>query len=165
MIHLKDVVFKNLPENSLTGEDVFVNKRVVVFGLPGAFTPTCSSQQVPTFDEYYNDIIGHNIDEIYCVSVNDGFVMKAWFKDLGVERVKYLADGSGEFTRRMGMLVKKDNVGFGMRSWRYAAIINNGNIEVLMAEDGFQDDCELDPYENSSPVKILKYLEDYDRSN
>ena len=91
--------------------------------------------------------------------------MKAWFKDLGVERVKYLADGSGEFTRRMGMLVKKDNVGFGMRSWRYAAVINNGNIEVLMAEDGFQDDCELDPYENSSPVKILKYLEDYDRSN
>ena len=161
MMHLKDVVFKNLPENSLTGEDVFVNRRVVVFGLPGAFTPTCSSQQVPSFDEYYNDILGYDVDEVYCVSVNDGYVMQAWFKELGVERVKYLADGSGEFTRRMGMLVKKDNVGFGMRSWRYAAVINNGKLEMLMAEEGFTDDCELDPYENSSPVKILEYLKNH----
>ena len=155
---MKDIIIKNLPDSSITGDEIFTGKRVVVFGLPGAFTPTCSTKQVPTFDEYYNDILGHQIHEIYCVSVNDGFVMKAWFDSLNVQRVKYLADGSGEFTRRMGMLVKKDNLGFGMRSWRYAAVIDDGNIEKLMAEDGFQDDCETDPYENSSPAQVLDYL-------
>jgi len=155
---MKDIIFKNLPDNSISGEEIFTGKRVVVFGLPGAFTPTCSTKQVPTFDEYYNDILAHQIHEIYCVSVNDGFVMKAWFDSLNVEKVKYLADGSGEFTRRMGMLVKKDNLGFGMRSWRYAAVIDDGKIEKLMAEDGFQDDCEMDPYENSSPAQVLDYL-------
>ena len=109
-MNLQDIKFLNLPDQTLSFNDVLKNKRVVVFGLPGAFTPTCSSKQLPGFDEYYNDIIGYNIDEIYCVSVNDGFVMKSWFTSLGIERVKYLSDGNGDFTRRLGMLVEKKNL-------------------------------------------------------
>lgn len=157
-MNLKGLTFKNLPDATLTGEEVFGGKRVVVFGLPGAFTPTCSSKQLPGFDEYYNDILGHDVDEIYCVSVNDGFVMKSWFTSLGIERVKYLADGNGEFTRRMGMLVEKNNLGFGLRSWRYAAVINDGVVEKLMAEDNISDNHETDPYENSTPMEVLEYL-------
>jgi peroxiredoxin len=118
--------FKNLPEDVVSGFDIFDTRRVVVFGLPGAFTPTCSTKQVPGFDERYQEILELGIDEVYVVSVNDGFVMKAWMEQLGVENLKYLADGSGDFTRRMGMLVKKDNLGFGERSWRYAAVIEDG---------------------------------------
>ena len=157
-MNLTNVNFNNLPDDYLTGEEVFGGKRVVVFGLPGAFTPTCSSKQLPSYDEFYNDIIGYNIDEVYCVSVNDGFVMKNWFTSLGVEYVKPLADGNGDFTRRLGMLVNKSNLGFGQRSWRYAAVINNGVVEALLAEDGIEDDCETDPYENSTPLEVIEYL-------
>lgn len=160
MIHLKDVVFKNLPENSLTGEDVFVNKRVVVFGLPGAFTPTCSSQQVPTFDEYYNDIIGHNIDEIYCVSVNDSFVMNAWANHMKIKNVKMIPDGSGNFTRFMGMLIGKNHLGFGLRSWRYMCVINNNTIERWWQEPGINNEgTDDDPYIESTPDNMIQYLE------
>ncbi len=157
-MNLKEIKFLNLPDETVGFDDVFKNKRVVVFGLPGAFTPTCSSKQLPGFDEYYNDIISYDIDEIYCVSVNDGFVMNSWFTSLGIERVKSLADGNGDFTRRLGMLVEKRNLGFGPRSWRYAAVIDNGELEVLMPEDGIVDNCETDPYENSSPMKVIEYL-------
>lgn len=157
-MNLTNVNFNNLPDDYLTGEEVFGGKRVVVFGLPGAFTPTCSSKQLPSYDEFYNDIIGYDIDEVYCVSVNDGFVMKNWFTSLGVEYVKPLADGNGDFTRRLGMLVNKSNLGFGQRSWRYAAVINNGVVEALLAEDGIEDDCETDPYENSTPLEVIEYL-------
>tara|TARA_B100001939_G_C16932233_1_gene614398 strand:- start:222 stop:704 length:483 start_codon:yes stop_codon:yes gene_type:complete len=157
-MNLTNVNFNNLPDNYLTGEEVFGGKRVVVFGLPGAFTPTCSSKQLPSYDEFYNDIIGYDIDEVYCVSVNDGFVMKNWFTSLGVEYVKPLADGNGDFTRRLGMLVNKSNLGFGLRSWRYAAVINNGVVEALLAEDGIEDNCETDPYENSTPLEVIEYL-------
>ena len=157
-MNLTNVNFNNLPDDYLTGEEVFGGKRVVVFGLPGAFTPTCSSKQLPSYDEFYNDIIGYDIDEVYCVSVNDGFVLKNWFTSLGVEYVKPLADGNGDFTRRLGMLVNKSNLGFGQRSWRYAAVINNGVVEALLAEDGIEDDCETDPYENSTPLEVIEYL-------
>lgn len=157
-MNLTNVNFNNLPDDYLTGEEVFGGKRVVVFGLPGAFTPTCSSKQLPSYDEFYNDIIGYDIDEVYCVSVNDGFVMKNWFTSLGVEYVKPLADGNGDFTRRLGMLVNKSNLGFGQRSWRYAAVINNGVVEALLAEDGIEDNCETDPYENSTPLEVIEYL-------
>ena len=157
-MNLKELSFKNLPDETLHGANIFDGKRVVVFGLPGAFTPTCSSKQLPGFDEFYHDIIGHGIDEVYCVSVNDGFVMKSWFTSLGVERVQYLSDGNGDFTERLGMLVSKANLGFGSRSWRYAAVINDGEVEHMMAEDGMVDDCETDPYENSTPLEVLEYL-------
>lgn len=153
--------FKNLPEDVVSGFDIFDTRRVVVFGLPGAFTPTCSTKQVPGFDERYQEILELGIDEVYVVSVNDGFVMKAWMEQLGVKNLKYLADGSGDFTRRMGMLVKKDNLGFGERSWRYAAVIEDGMVEYLLEEDGICNNCETDPYENSTPEEIIKYLKQY----
>ena len=92
------------------------------------------------------------------MSVNDAFVMNAWGRSQGVDNVKLIPDGSGEFTRKMGMLVAKDNLGFGMRSWRYAAVINDGVFEAWYQEPGFEDNCESDPYEVSSPQKILESL-------
>ena len=89
--------FDNLPDGVLRAEDVFNDKRVVVFGLPGAFTPTCSSKQVPGFDAVYDELLANDIDEVYCTSVNDGFTMKAWFEKLNVKNLKFLADGSGQF--------------------------------------------------------------------
>lgn len=156
-MNIVDAQFKNLPEETLKGSDVFGGKRVVVFGLPGAFTPTCSSKQLPRFDELYNEFTEY-VDEVYCVSVNDGFVMKAWFENLGIENVKYLSDGSGVFTKAMGMLVAKDNLGFGFRSWRYAVVLNDGNVERMFAEEGFCDNCETDPYEVSTPENVLEFL-------
>ncbi|WP_332065693.1 peroxiredoxin [Bartonella sp. CB189] len=136
----------------------FKGKRVILFSLPGAFTPTCSTFQLPNFEKLYDEFKNLGIDEIYCLSVNDTFVMNAWGKAQGIEKVKLIPDGSGEFTRKMGMLVAKDNIGFGMRSWRYAAIVNDGIIEQWFEEEGFSDNCTSDPYEISSPENILKVL-------
>jgi len=141
-----------------TSEDYFGDKRVVLFSLPGAFTPTCSTYQLPGFEENYDFIKEHGIDEVYCVSVNDAFVMNSWAKHSGITKVKTIADGSGEFTRQMGMLVCKDNLGFGQRSWRYAAIINNGVIEEFWEEPGRVDNCEDDPYTCTDPETILTWL-------
>jgi thioredoxin-dependent peroxiredoxin len=99
-------------------DDIFAGKRIVVFALPGAFTPTCSNEQCPAFESSYDAIRALGIDEIYCLSVNDAFVMFQWGKVLGLEKVKLLPDGTGQFTRRMGMLINKDHLGFGHRSWR-----------------------------------------------
>src|SRR3546814_8543335 len=82
--------------------DLFRNKRVVVFSLPGAFTPTCTTEQCPAFERFYEDFKAAGVDEVYCVSVNDAFVMYQWGKHLGIKNVKLLPDGSGDFTRRMG---------------------------------------------------------------
>ena len=144
-------------ENKTTA-DYFEGKRVILFALPGAFTPTCSTYQLPDFERLRNDFTEKGIDEIYCLSVNDAFVMNAWGKQQGLEKVKLIPDGSGEFTRKMGMLVCKDNLGFGMRSWRYAAIVNDGVIETWLEEPGFSDNCEIDPYGQSSPQNVLDEL-------
>ena len=139
-------------------EELFGSKRVVIFSLPGAFTPTCSAYQLPGFEENYFNITEKNIDEIYCISVNDAFVMNAWAKDQGIVNVKLIPDGNGEFTEGMGMLVKKFNLGFAYRSWRYAAVINNGEVEKLFVEDGKDDNVGNDPYVESTPEKVLEYL-------
>ena len=142
----------------MTSDDYFSGKRVVVFSLPGAFTPTCSTYQVPGFEAAYNSFRELGIDEIYCVSVNDAFVMNKWAKDQNIERIKMIPDGSGKFTRLMGMLVDKDNLGFGMRSWRYAMVVNNGVIEQMFVEPGISDNCETDPYGETAPENILAHL-------
>lgn len=139
--------------------EYFRGKRVLVFSLPGAFTPTCSTYQVPGFEESYDHIRKLGIDEVYCISVNDAFVMNAWAKSQGVVKVKMIPDGSGIFTRQMGMLVAKDNLGFGMRSWRYAMIVNNGIIEKMFIEPGITDNYEHDPYSVTSPDHVIQYLE------
>ncbi|WP_188262415.1 peroxiredoxin [Azospirillum tabaci] len=143
----------------VNSDELFAGKRVVVFSLPGAFTPTCSNQQVPTYDALYPEFRDLGIDEVYCLSVNDAFVMFQWGKHLGVKNVKLMPDGSGHFTRRMGMLINKDHVGFGMRSWRYAMVVTDGVIEKLFEEPGINDTGEGgDPYGESAPEAVLAYL-------
>ena len=139
--------------------ELFKSKKVILFSLPGAFTPTCSTYQLPDFDKLYNDFTNLGIDEIYCISVNDSFVMNAWAKHHKIDKVKVIPDGNGEFTRKMGMLVEKSNLGFGYRSWRYAAIVDDCKILESFVEQGFEDNCQDDPYEMSSPQNILKSLE------
>ena len=142
-----------------TTNDYFKGKRVVLFSLPGAFTPTCSSQQVPGFEKHYNSIKDLGIDEIYCCSVNDSFVMNAWEKKMNITNIKLIPDGSGLFTKYMGMLIAKDQNGFGQRSWRYMAIINNGVIEKWWQEPGINNTgSDDDPYEETTPEKCIEYL-------
>lgn len=141
-----------------TTADYFAGKRVVLFALPGAFTPTCSTYQLPGFEKGFADFAKEGVDEIYCLSVNDAFVMNQWAKAQGLENVKVIPDGSGEFTRRIGMLVQKDNLGFGARSWRYAAVVNDGVVEQWFEEPGLCDNHGEDPYGVSSPETVLDYL-------
>ena len=138
--------------------DYFGGKRVVVFSLPGAFTPTCSTYQLPGFEEMYEEFNARGVDEIYCVSVNDAFVMNAWAKAQNIQNVKVIPDGSGNFTSKMRMLVDKDNLGFGYRSWRYAVVADNGKIEKWFIEPGKKDNCPTDPYGETSPKTILNWL-------
>ncbi|NDR58281.1 peroxiredoxin [Aliiruegeria sabulilitoris] len=142
----------------MTTADYFAGKRVVLFSLPGAFTPTCSTYQLPGFENGFADFVALGIDEIYCMSVNDSFVMNKWAQGQELKNVKVIPDGSGEFTRRMGMLVRKDNLGFGLRSWRYAAVIKYGVVEAWFEEPGICDNHAEDPYGVSSPETVLAWL-------
>jgi len=142
-----------------TSKEIFSGKRVVVFALPGAFTPTCTEQQLPGFEEAYDDIKALGVDEVYCLSVNDAFVMNAWFESLGIKNVKALPDGNGAFTTAAGMAVQKTNVGFAIRSWRYAAVVNNGELEWSGVEEGKRDNASDDPYEASTPTRVVQYLQ------
>ena len=141
-----------------TTDEIFGNKKIVLFSLPGAFTPTCTSQQLPGYEKLYDSFKAYGIDEVYCVSVNDSFVMNAWACHEGIQKVKVLPDGSGLFTEGMGMLVKKDDKGFGERSWRYAAIVDNGVVVKMFEEPGKEHDCADDPYGESSPETVMNYL-------
>ena len=142
----------------MTTDDYFANKRVVLFSLPGAYTPVCSTQQLPGYEERANEIKALGVDEIYCLSINDSYVMNAWAKAQGLENVKVIPDGSGYFTRAMGMMVQKDPEGFGVRSWRYAMIVNNKEIEAMFVEPGYQENCPTDPFGVSSAESVLGYL-------
>ena len=141
-----------------TSAELFNNKRVVIFSLPGAFTPTCSAYQLPGFEEKYDEFKALGVDEIYCISVNDGFVMNAWAQDQNIQNVKLIPDGNAYFTRSMGMLVNKSNLGFGERSWRYAAVVKDGIIEKLFEENGKRDNADSDPYDASTPENVLNYI-------
>jgi len=143
----------------MTTADYFAGKRVVLFSLPGAFTPTCSTYQLPGFDLAFDQMRDLGIDAIYCMSVNDSFVMNQWAKAQGLRNVTVIPDGSGSFTEKVGMLVRKDNLGFGARSWRYAAVINDGIVEKWFEEPGRCDDCADDPYGETSPETVLGYLQ------
>ena len=141
-------------------KELFGNKKVVIFSLPGAFTPTCSGEQLPTYDEMYSQFKDKGIDDVYCVSVNDAFVMNAWARDLGIKNVKMIPDGDGMFTISMGMLVNKPKQGFGMRSWRYSALINDGVVEKFNEEPGINNfSSDDDPYEVSDPKTMLESLD------
>ena len=139
----------------------FKNKRVILFALPGAFTPTCSNEQLPGFDKMADAFKEEGIDEIYCMSVNDSFVMNAWATDQNLKNVKMIPDGNGEFAQGMGMLCQKRDKCFGQRSWRYAMVVNDGNIEAMFVEPGKTDDSAEDPYHESSPESVMQYLKDF----
>jgi peroxiredoxin len=144
----------------VTSDDLFKGKRVVLFSLPGAFTPTCSTYQLPGFESNYSKIKEYGIDEVYCISVNDAFVMNAWAKAQDIQNVKVIPDGSGNFTRFMGMLIGKNHLGFGMRSWRYMCVINDGVIEHWWQEPGINNDgSDDDPYVQTTPENMLSYLD------
>jgi glutathione-dependent peroxiredoxin len=135
-------------------KELFEGRTVVLFALPGAFTPTCSSAHLPRYEELEPAFRAHGVDEVVCLSVNDAFTMEAWGRDQGVARVRLLPDGNGEFTRAMGMLVDKSELGFGPRSWRYSMLVRNGVIETMFIEP----EVPGDPYEVSDADTMLRHL-------
>jgi len=142
----------------VNSNDLFKNKKVVLFSLPGAYTPTCSSQQVPGYEDKYEELKKY-VDEVYCLSVNDSFVMNAWFRDQKISRVKPIGDGEGKFTKEMGMLVNKPKQGFGMRSWRYSAFVDDCKVVKMFIEDGKNNESnDSDPFMVSDANTMLNYL-------
>ena len=140
-------------------DDFFSGKKVVLFSLPGAFTPTCSTYQLPNFEKKFAEFSLEGIDEIYCMSVNDAFVMNAWADRMQIQNVKMIPDGSGNFTRFMGMLIGKNHLGFGNRSWRYMAVVKDGVVEKWWQEPGINNEgTDDDPYVESTPENMVKYL-------
>ena len=143
-----------------TSFDYFAKKRVVLFSLPGAFTPISTTFAIAGFEENFKAFKELGIDDILCVSVNDAFVMNCWAKQQKIKKVKMIPDGSTKFTHKMKMSVAKDNLGFGERSWRYACIVNNGKIEKWFIEPGMEDNAGEDPYGETSPENILNWLKE-----
>ncbi|MGE5152594.1 MAG: glutathione peroxidase [Bdellovibrio bacteriovorus] len=138
----------------VTTNEVFAGKTVVVFSLPGAFTPTCSSSHVPRYNQLVPAFKAQGVDAVVCVSVNDAFVMNEWQKSQGADALRFLPDGNGDFTAGMGMLVDKDDLGFGKRSWRYSMLVKDGVITKMFIEP----DLPGDPYEVSDADTMLRYL-------
>ena len=139
---------------NVTSEELFSGKTVVVFSLPGAFTPTCSSTHLPRYNELAETFKKHGVDEIVCMSVNDTFVMNAWAADQEAENITVIPDGNGEFTQGMGLLVDKADLGFGKRSWRYSMLVKDGVVEKMFIEP----DLPGDPFEVSDADTMLDYL-------
>ena len=142
----------------VNSETLFKDKTVILFSLPGAFTPTCSTYQLPDFEKMFSQFQEKGIDEIYCMSVNDAFVMNAWAKNQNLQNVKVIPDGNGEFTKKIDMLVEKNNLGFGKRSWRYAALVKDMTIMKWFEEAGKENNCEDDPYEVTSPQNVFEKI-------
>ncbi len=138
----------------VTSDELFAGKKVIVFSLPGAFTPTCSSTHVPGYNELAGVFKQNGVDDIICISVNDTFVMNEWQKTQEAENITFIPDGNGEFTEQMGMLVDKNNLGFGKRSWRYSMLVNDGTIEKMFIEP----EVEGDPFEVSDAETMLNYI-------
>ena len=142
----------------VNSDEIFKGRSVVLFALPGAFTPTCSSAHLPRYEELYDEFLALGVDDVVCLSVNDAFVMYQWGKTQGASRIRLLPDGNGEFTRKIGMLVDKSNLGFGMRSWRYSLYAEDGEIVKMFVEPGFADNCPEDPFQVSDAETMLAWL-------
>ena len=142
----------------VTTAEVFAGKRVVLFAVPGAFTPACSESHLPGFERLHDDFIALGVDEVICLAVNDAFIMHQWARSQSIAKVRMLPDGNGEFTRKMGMLVDRSGQGMGMRSWRYSMLVVDGKIEKLFAEPGFQDNPAGVPVKVSGADTMLAYL-------
>jgi peroxiredoxin len=142
----------------VTTHDIFANKKIVLFAVPGAFTPACSDTHLPGYEAQCDAFLENGVDRVICLSVNDAFVMFQWAKAQNIAKVFMLPDGNGEFTRKMGMLVERGNQGMGMRSWRYSMYVADGNIEKMFVEPGFKDNPSGVPVQVSDADTILSYL-------
>ena len=142
----------------LTSAEIFSGRNVVVFAVPGAFTPACSETHLPGFEAAYDDLKAQGIDAVYCLSVNDAFVMFQWANAQGIEKVAMLPDGNGEFSKAMGMLVERTSAGMGQRSWRYSMHVEDGQIRKVFSEDGFRNNPPGVPVEVSDAQTMLDYL-------
>lgn len=140
---------------NVTTKELFAGKTVVVFSLPGAFTPTCSSNHVPRYSQLAPVFKAKGVDDIICISVNDAFVMNAWQVDQGAENIRFIPDGNGEFTEALGLLVDKSAIGFGKRSWRYSMLVKDGVIQKQFIEP----EVEGDPFQVSDAESMLRYLD------
>jgi glutaredoxin-like protein len=138
----------------VTTDEIFKDRTVIVFALPGAYTPTCSTTHLPRYNELASVFSQHGVDEIVCLSVNDGFVMSEWQKDQNAPNITFIPDGNGEFSEKMGMLVDKTSLGFGKRSWRYSMLVRDGAIEKMFIEP----EKEGDPFEVSDADTMLRYI-------
>ncbi|MDX9741688.1 MAG: glutathione peroxidase [Gammaproteobacteria bacterium] len=147
-------VRENNEWKTVSSDHIFKGRTVVVFSLPGAFTPTCSSTHLPRFNELAPAFFANGVDAIACISVNDTFVMNEWAKDQEAENVTLIPDGNGEFTDGMGMLVDKSDLGFGKRSWRYSMLVRDGVVEKMFIEP----DKPGDPFEVSDADTMLSYI-------
>ena len=168
--HVPDAVFHSRVRNPALGgdnpfewrdissDDVFAGKRVVLFALPGAFTPACSDAHLPGYERHHDDFVAAGADSVVCLAVNDAFVMQQWARSRAVEKVTMLPDGNGEFTRKMGMLVDRSTQGMGFRSWRYAMLVDDREIVKLFAEPGFRDNPHGVPLEVSGAETMLEHL-------
>lgn len=155
--HVPQVTFRTRRNHEwvdVTSDELFKGKTVVVFSLPGAFTPTCSSTHVPRYNQLTPVLEQHGIDEVICISVNDAFVMNEWQKEQDAFNVNFVPDGNGDFSRGMGMLVAKNDIGFGDRSWRYSMLVKDGVIEKMFIEP----DVPGDPFEVSDADTMLAYI-------
>ena len=152
-----DVAFRVRQGNewkSVTTADLFAGKTVVVFSLPGAFTPTCSSTHLPRYNELAPALFANGVDSILCVSVNDAFVMNEWARDQEADKVTLVPDGNGDFTAGMGMLVDKSDLGFGKRSWRYSMLVEDGVVAKMFIEP----EKDGDPFEVSDADTMLRHI-------
>jgi len=155
--NIPNITFRTIEDGDwkdITSDDLFAGKTVAVFSLPGAITPTCSSTHLPRFNELAPVFKQNGVDEIICMSVNDTFVMNAWKENQESDNVTVIPDGNGEFSEGMGMLVEKNNLGFGDRSWRYSMLVKNKKIEKMFIEP----DVEGDPFEVSDADTMLDYI-------
>jgi glutaredoxin-like protein len=155
--NVPDVIFRTRQNNQwvdVSSKDIFKDRTVVVFSLPGAFTPTCSSTHVPRYNQLTPAFKQAGVDEVVCLSVNDTFVMNQWRSEQKATNISFYPDGNGEFTQGMGMLVSKSDIGFGDRSWRYSMLVKNGVIEKMFIEP----DQPGDPFGVSDADTMLEYI-------
>jgi thioredoxin-dependent peroxiredoxin len=142
----------------LTSTEIFAGRRVVLFGVPGAFTPACSESHLPGFERLHDDFVAAGIDQVICLSVNDAFVMFQWAKALNISKVFMLPDGNGDFSRKMGMLVDRSAQGMGLRSWRYAMLVEDGLIVQVFSEPGLRDNPPGVPVQVSDAETMLRFV-------
>ncbi len=154
---IPEVTFHTYQDNTwidINSTELFAGKTVIVFSLPGAYTPTCSSAHVPRFNQLYSTLVENGVDDIICLSVNDTFVMNAWAKDQKAENIRFIPDGNGDFSKAMGLLVDKHDLGFGKRSWRYSMLVKDGIIDKMFIEPNKAGD----PFEVSDADTMLEYI-------